>query len=296
MTADTAHVALKPKEVVDLKALLAGASKLATYEGKGLTSKQQVKVEIYAAPAGSGIVFFLEGPDGALEIPANTTSVVNTMRNVVLGSGKTRLCIVEHFLCAASLWGLDDLHVVVNGPEMPLADGSAQLWIDLFKKAGIAPRAVACDITLPHFTEVSKGDRCVMAIPAEKFSVTYMMDWDHPKIGKMWQSWDAGQDISEICQARTFGMLKDHQMLGLAEDVVSLTADDFTMPLQQPDEPVRHKLLDLIGDLALVGVNPLRIKARFISYKAGHELDVEMSKKLTLLLANVVSPGCATGV
>ncbi|MBU6453200.1 MAG: UDP-3-O-acyl-N-acetylglucosamine deacetylase [Cyanobacteria bacterium REEB67] len=292
----TANVDSAPKEAVDLKALLAGATKLASYEGMGLTSKQMVKVELYRAPAGSGITFYLEGPAGFLEIPANASSVVNTMRNVVLGSGKTRLCIVEHFLCAASLWGLDDLFVIVDGAEMPLADGSAQLWIDLFQKSGIERRQVPCDITLPHLIEVSKGDRSILAIPDEKFSVTYLMDWKHPKIGQRWQSWNANQDITEICEARTFGMLKDHQMLGLVDDVVSLTEDDFTMPLRHPDEPVRHKLLDLIGDLALVGVNPLRIKARFISIKAGHELDVEMSKKLSLLLATAAAPGLATGV
>ena len=73
-------------------------------------------------------------------------------------------------------------------------------------------------------------------------------------------------------------------MLGLVNDVVSSNEDDFTMPLRSPDEPVRHKLLDLIGDLALVGVNPLRLKARIISTKGGHELDVDMAKKLLAVL------------
>jgi UDP-3-O-[3-hydroxymyristoyl] N-acetylglucosamine deacetylase len=283
-------------ELVDLVGLLDGLAKLASYEGTGLTSKQSVKVDLYQAPEGKGILFMLDSPSGSIQVPANTTSVVNTMRNVVLGCGKTRVCIVEHFLCAASLWGLEDLYVVVDGPEMPLADGSAELWIEVFKKAGIAKRKIVCDITLPHLTEVSKGDRCILAVPDEKFSVTYLMDWNHPKIGKVWQSWDLTKEIEEIYQARTFGMLKEHEMLGLANDVVSLTEDDFTMPLRFPDEPVRHKLLDLIGDLALVGVNPLRIKARFISIKGGHELDVELAKKLSLLLANAVRPACATGV
>jgi len=287
-------------EAVDLKEVLDGHAKLASHEGMGLTSKQKVKVDIHQAPEGRGIVFFLKSADGHgdghIEVPANYTSVVNTMRNVVLGVGKTRLCIVEHFLCAASLWGLEDLYVVVDGPEMPLADGSAEFWIELFKKAGIAKRDITCDITLPHLTEVSKGDRSIIAIPDEKFSVTYLMDWKHPKIGQRWQTWDLSKDIKEIYDARTFGMLNEHKMLGLVDDVVSLTEDDFTMPLRYPDEPVRHKLLDMIGDLALVGVNPLRIKARFISIKAGHELDVELAKKLSLLLANIVKPACATGV
>jgi len=281
---------------IDPKVILEGQKKLASFEGPGLTSKKMVKVDLYDAPAGSGIVFLLQSETATVYVPATTASVVNTMRNVVLGVGKERLCIVEHFLCATSLWGLEDLYVLVNGPEMPLADGSALLWIDLFKKGGIAQRKMVSDITLPHLVEVIKGDRSILAIPDEKFSVTYLMDWKHPKIGQIWKSWDLSRDISEIYEARTFGTLKEHQMLGLVNDVVSLTDDDFTMPLNSPDEPVRHKLLDLIGDLALVGVNPLRIKARFISIKGGHEMDVDIAKKLSVLLANAVSPACATGV
>jgi UDP-3-O-[3-hydroxymyristoyl] N-acetylglucosamine deacetylase len=206
--------------------------------------------------------------------------VVNTLRNVTVGVGRTRLCIVEHFLCAVSLWGLDDLNVMVDGPEMPLADGSSKLWIELFEKSGIERKPIVCDATLPEVVCVSKGDRSVLAVPDDKFSVTYLMDWKHPKIGQKWQSWDSSRDIRDIYENRTFGMLKDHELLGLTNDVVSLTDEDFTMPLIHPDEPVRHKLLDLIGDLALCGINPLRVKARFISTKAGHELDVEMSRKL----------------
>ncbi len=123
-----------------------------------------------------------------------------------------------------------------------------------------------------------------MALPDTKFSVHYMMDWNHPCIGKRWQSWDASQDTSEIAIARTFSTLKEHQLLGLEKDVISLTEDGFTMPLHFEDEPVRHKLLDLVGDLALCGVNPLKIKAKFVSIKGGHEIDVEMAKRLSAIL------------
>lgn len=269
----------------DLRQILDSAPKLASYRGKGMTSKKEVLVEVYQAPLGSGITFFCVNSDnGLVAIPANASSVVNTLRNVVLGVGKTRLCIVEHFMCAVTLWGLDDLYVLVDGPEMPLADGSAQFWIELFEAAGIERKAVVADIDLPEAVTVSKGDRSILAVPADSFSVTYLMDWKHPKIGQVWKSWEPSQDAKIIYEARTFGMLKEHEMLGLVDDVVSITDDDFTMPLRSPDEPVRHKLLDLIGDLALVGVNPMRIKARFISTKGGHELDVDIAKKLVAAL------------
>jgi UDP-3-O-[3-hydroxymyristoyl] N-acetylglucosamine deacetylase len=110
------------------------------------------------------------------------------------------------------------------------------------------------------------------------------MDWNHPMIGKRWHSWSPEQGIDELTVCRTFGSMKEHQMLGLADDVVSMTDDGFSKPLHFADEPVRHKLLDLIGDLALVGFNPLRLKARFISIKGGHEMDVELVKNLATLL------------
>jgi UDP-3-O-[3-hydroxymyristoyl] N-acetylglucosamine deacetylase len=194
------------------------------------------------------------------------------------------LCIVEHFLAATTLLGLTDLDVAVGGPEMPLGDGSAQLWLDLFKENGFQPSAQESTVELAEPIILQKSDRVLMALPDTKFSISYMMDWKHPKIGKRWQSWDASMDISEIGSARTFGWLKDHEALGLQNDVVSLTHDDFTLPLRFEDEPVRHKLLDLIGDLALCGINPICFKAKFISIKGGHDIDVDMAKRLAALL------------
>jgi UDP-3-O-[3-hydroxymyristoyl] N-acetylglucosamine deacetylase len=251
-----------------------------TFTGRGLTSRQDVTVEIRKAEPGAGIIFELKRDKNIVAVPARSEYVVNTLRNVVLGRDGIRLCIVEHFLCAASLWGLNDLIVCVDGMEMPLGDGSAGFWLDLFEGAGWQRQPVEASIELKEKIVLTKGDRLLMAVPDQSFSASYMMDWDHPKIGKRWQTWDAERNPREIADARTFGWLKDHQLLGLDKDVVSLTADGFTHPLRYEDEPVRHKLLDLIGDLTLSGVNPLAIKARFVSIKAGHELDVELAKEL----------------
>jgi UDP-3-O-[3-hydroxymyristoyl] N-acetylglucosamine deacetylase len=251
---------------------------------KGLTSKKDIKTIVYEAKPGTGIIFAID-KDGAepVILPAVAKSVVNTLRNVTIGDGAgTRLCIVEHLLAAVSLWGLEDLVVAIDGPELPLGDGSADIWTQALISANIESRAVTADKVLKAPYVVSKGDRILMAIPDEKFSVTYLMDWNHPMIGKRWQSWSSDQKIEELSICRTFGSMKEHQMLGLADDVVSMTEDGFSKPLHFSDEPVRHKLLDLIGDLALVGFNPLRIKARFISVKAGHEMDVELVKGLQI--------------
>jgi UDP-3-O-[3-hydroxymyristoyl] N-acetylglucosamine deacetylase len=258
------------------------------HAARGLTSKSPIKVSVFQAAPGSGITFEIPATPGDtsfVRIPAHADYVVNTLRNVVLGEGPARLCIVEHFLAAASLWGVTDLLVRVNGPEMPIGDGSAKIWLDLFGQSGIPKVDATPKYELLEAFSVHKGDREILAMPADQFSISYMMDWDHPRIGKRWATWQLGQNIAEIGRARTFGSLREHEMLGLQNDVVSLTPEGFSMPLHFDDEPVHHKLLDLLGDLALVGVNPLSLKIRFFSIKGGHELDVELAKKLRSVLS-----------
>jgi UDP-3-O-[3-hydroxymyristoyl] N-acetylglucosamine deacetylase len=256
----------------------------------GITSRRQIAVTVTPQPAGHGIVFRLPATNtnesGYIDVPARADFVVNTLRNVTLGIGSTRLCLVEHFLCATALWGLTDILVEVDGPELPLGDGSAKLWLEMFQEAGWPKQAVVAQRTLKQPITCRKGDRVLMAVPDEMFSATYMIDWNHPMIGRSWYTWDAQQSVEDLCDARTFGSLQEHQMLGIADDVVSLTADGFSHPLRFPDEPVRHKVLDVVGDLMLAGVNPLSWKARFISIKGGHELDVQMAKALLASLSD----------
>lgn len=259
------------------------------YKGRGATSKKEIKVVIENGQPGAGINFSVldaraEANGAYVAIPAKAASVVNTLRNVVLGKDAVRLCIVEHVLCAVAIWGLEDVLITVDGPELPLGDGSADFFIELFKSAGVERRVPAADIEITETVTVGSGDRMIIAVPDSKFSLTYLMDWDHPKIGRRWQTFDASKAPEEIATARTFASLKEHQMLGLADDSVSLTEDGFTKPLHFDDEPVRHKLLDLLGDLTLIGVNPMRVKAKFISIKGGHELDVQLARKLAPLV------------
>ncbi|MDZ4834458.1 MAG: UDP-3-O-acyl-N-acetylglucosamine deacetylase [Candidatus Melainabacteria bacterium] len=261
---------------------------LKSYQGRGITSRQDIGVSLFEAEPGTGIVFVIKNSEGAegekVFLPAHADYVVNTLRNVVIGQGKSRLCLVEHILCAVALGGIDDLYIEVAGPEVPLGNGSGDLWMELFESAGLKQSPPQATIELKEPIILNRKDRSLMAIPDETFSVSYLMDWKHPKIGKVWRSWTPAEGIGEILDARTFGNLAEHKMLGLENDVVSMTEDDFTMELRFPDEPVRHKLLDLVGDLMLCGVNPLKIKARFISIKGGHEMDVEMAKLLAQAL------------
>lgn len=257
------------------------------YKGKGITSKQEITVKIGLREAGHGIVFRIpdkKNEGATIDVPATSASVVNTLRNVTLGVGSSRLILVEHILCAVALWGLEDILIEVDGPEIPLGDGSAMFWLDMLENSGWERKQLIADHELKEPVIVKKGDRMLMAIPDEQFSVNYMMDWDHPMIGKCWQSWAPTQNPREIGDARTFGSEKEHMMLGISDEVVSMTASGFSKDLRWTDEPVRHKLLDLVGDLVLAGINPQRWKARFISIKGGHEMDVDIAKKLAALL------------
>lgn len=256
------------------------------YNGRGITSRQDITVRLIRKEPGFGIKFLIpkKGEQSlSVEIPALASSVVNTLRNVTLGIESDRLILVEHILCAVGLYGIEDLLIEVHGPEIPLGDGSANFWMDLLESSGWQQQEVKADLELKETIVVKKGDRLLMAIPDDSFSMNYMMDWDHPMIGKVWKSWTPQMGLREIADARTFGSEMEHKMLGISDEVVSITKTGFSKELRWPDEPVRHKLLDLFGDLILAGVNPMRWKARFISIKGGHEMDVDMAMKLSEL-------------
>ena len=275
------------KEVGDL------GKAVASLEGMGLTSRQAVKVNLYKRQPGEGLAFILvpngmeaeaeSGNSERLVVKAHVDSVISTTRNTALGEGKIRVCFVEHILCALALCNVDDLYIEVLGPELPMGNGSCDLWFDLLAESGLSQPLPEPDLKLDAPIILRHKDRILMALPSDKFSVTYLLEMDHPKIGRIWRTWKHGDDLEAVTTARTFGSLMEHQLLGFDKDVVSFTKDDFTMPLQTPDEPVRHKLLDMIGDLMLCGVNPLRIKADFISIKGGHAIDVEMAGKLSAI-------------
>lgn len=280
------------------------------YKGKGLTSKKDVSVKIFDAEPGSGISFLLSEfgnycPDGKSDYAASSSgsscdeswprknisaiaeNICSTVRNTALGIDRYRLCYIEHLMCAIALCGIDDLLIQVDGAELPMGNGSADFWVKMLCDAGLQKSISDSDlIELSHPVYVSSGDKMIMALPDEKFSATYLLDMNHPMVGKSWGSWSVADGISAIADARTFGPLQEHKMLGFENDVVSFTADGFSEELRFRDEPVRHKILDLIGDMFLCGVNPLRIKARFVSIKGGHSLDVEMAKKLALAVRN----------
>ena len=260
-----------------------------TVSGTGLITGLPVTVGIEPALPGHGVVFYLEGD---LPIPARFESVVHMERGVTLGhpSGKT-LSIVEHFLCACALAGQLDLTVrVLGAPELPILDGSAQPWLEQLRQAfGQKPSPSGLDLKQGVFYRYS-DEILLYALPASHLQISYGVHFPHPDLQHRWVRWDSQTDGAKaLSPARTFGMVRDLPILqaqGLAkgvslENTLGLNDDGtYTTPLRLEDEPIRHKILDLLGDLTLSGLNPLQLNAHIYALNAGHESHIGFAKKL----------------
>jgi UDP-3-O-[3-hydroxymyristoyl] N-acetylglucosamine deacetylase len=261
-----------------------------TLEGVGLHSGKPVRIVIGPAPAGTGIVF----RSGGEIIPAAPESVVDSHYATTIGRNGTRVRTVEHLLAAAAGLGIDNLDVQVDGPELPAGDGSAKPFVALLQAAGRSEQgARRRPVTLPYPVRVGTERRWLTIVPASRFRISYTLDNDHPAIGVQTLTWDRAERtfVDELAPARTYGFLKDVGTMrrnGLArggslENAVVVGKRGPINGLRYADEFVRHKVLDLVGDLALLG-RPLL--GHVIGRNAGHDLNyalvVEIQRALGL--------------
>ena len=243
--------------------------------GTGLFSKDEVNVSISNAKNKDGIVFVLNNQ----KIPAKIDNVSNVTRNTVLASGSESLCLVEHFLATCSLFGLNDIEVHTNKNELIFGDGSARHWCELFKESGLGNK-IEPKYELKEPILLKDGDKVIAALPHDGFKVSYFMDWNHPALGKLYASWNRNENPEMILNARSFATKEENDFFGVTDRLLTLTKDGFNKKLHNPLEPVYHKILDIIGDLRLIGINPLEINMHVFGYKSGHALNVEMAKNL----------------
>lgn len=268
-------------------------------QGVGLHSGQLTQVRILPAPV-DGARYFVRVDQGQAVIPANIRAVDQTTLSTELRQGEVTVRTVEHLL--ASLWalGIDNARIEIDGGEVPLLDGSAQTWTAAILAAGIvvqdAPRLQ------PILTEpiwVRHQDLFVAALPAPEMRFTYGIEFDVEPIGKQWHSWSPDREdfVTEIAPARTFGLahqIEQLQQAGLIKGgslenaLVCGQTEWVNPPLRFSNEPVRHKLLDLVGDLSLVGRLP---RAHYLAYKASHNLHTQLARQLVDHLSRV---DCAT--
>ena len=256
--------------------------------GVGLHSGAETRVRVSPAPPGSGRYFVRVDLPDAPGIPATTASVISTTLSTELGISQTiRVRTGEHLLAALMGLGIEDACVEIDGPEVPLLDGSAQNWVEGILEAGVTPAPPKP--TLPPLTKplwIYEGDAFVAAVPAPAIRFSYGIDFDLPAIGNQWHSWSPEQSnfAQDIAPARTFGLAHQIEQLRQAGLIKGGSLDNALVcgeqgwlnpPLRFPNEPVRHKILDLVGDLALVGVLP---QAHYLAYKASHSLHTQLAK------------------
>ena len=255
--------------------------------GIGLHSGRKVTMKLLPAPENSGIVF----RNGYGEIKAKFDNVYSTNMSTKLSNGQTNIDLVEHLM--AGLWGanIDNLIVELDNIEVPILDGSARVFIDEINKVGIksqnAPRKT---LKVTEEIKVCEEDKYVAISPNDNGLIIDMtIDFDHKLIGRQRLIFDSSKEsfLDEIAPARTFGFINDLDNLnksGLAlgaslENCIGLTDDGIANGegLLFPNEFVRHKILDCIGDLFLSGYY---LSARVTAYKSGHRLNNIALRKL----------------
>ncbi|HXH90201.1 MAG TPA: UDP-3-O-acyl-N-acetylglucosamine deacetylase [Thermoanaerobaculia bacterium] len=255
--------------------------------GIGLHSGIYTKVELHPAHAGSGITFVRA--DLGMRIPALQASTTALDHATTVGRDDVSVGTVEHLLSALMACGITDLDIHINGPEVPIIDGSALPFMHLIDAAGV--RELGADVRVLRVKEpieVVDGNRSIRITPSNRLVVKYKIDFDHPTIGKQALQFDFHHDsfLKKIAPARTFGFKQDVDKLraaGLArggsiENCIVLDERGvMNGPLRYRDEFVRHKILDLIGDLALIG-RP--VVGEITAYRAGHALHSRFVEKI----------------
>src|SRR3989442_8281438 len=256
--------------------------KAVSLEGVGLHSGKTVRVTLSPGPADSGIVFRV-GDDGE-PIPAAPESVVDSHYATTIGKIGARVQTIEHLMAAAAGLGIDNLEVRVDGSELPAADGSAKPFVQLMLTAGRTPQgARQRPIRIPHAIGAGSGGRWIQIVPSDAFRISYPLDNEHPAIGTQVLSWTPTERsfVEDFAPARTYGFLKDLGLMrknGLArggslDNAIVLGNRGALTGLRYRDEFVRHKILDLLGDLALLG-RPLQ--GHVIARNGGHALNLEL--------------------
>ena len=251
-------------------------------EGVGLHSGASVQLTLSPAAADTGVIF--RAPDGTL-IPAVLDRVVDGHFATTIGSFGVKVRTIEHLMAAAAAMGIDNLLVDVSANELPAMDGSSRPFVELLASAGrVTLPATRRPLVIEEPVRVEEGTRWIQVLPAESFRISYTLDHDHPAIGLQVASFVVTEEVfaEQIAPARTYGFLRDMGVMrrnGLAlggsldNAVVVGKRSVLNETLRYPDEFVRHKILDLIGDLALLG-RPL--VGHVIARNGGHALNHQL--------------------
>jgi len=260
--------------------------------GVGLHTGKKVYLTLRPAPVDTGIIFIRTDLDTAVEVPARPENVTDTRLSTTLERDGVKISTVEHLMSAFAGLGIDNAYVELSAPEVPIMDGSAGPFVFLLQSAGILEqKKLKQFIRIKKPCVVQEDDKWVKFEPFNGFKVSFAIDFDHPILQNSTQTasvdFSTTSFVKEVSRARTFGFMDDLEALrnaGLAQggsfdnaivmDSFHILNDD---GLRYEDEFVKHKVLDAIGDLYLLG-HPLI--GEFSAHKSGHELNNRLLRQL----------------
>jgi UDP-3-O-[3-hydroxymyristoyl] N-acetylglucosamine deacetylase len=260
--------------------------------GVGLHTGEKICLTLRPAPVNTGIVFCRVDLDPPVQIKASLENVGETRLSTTLVKGDVRISTVEHLLSAMAGLSIDNAYVDLSAPEVPIMDGSAGPFIFLIQSAGIEEQQASKGfIRIKHAVEVRDGDKSARFEPFDGFRVGFTIEFDHPVFKSNTQhseiDFSATSFVKEVSRARTFGFIAEIEQLherelalgGSVDNAVVL--DDYRVlnedGLRYRDEFVKHKILDVIGDLYLLGSGMI---GAFNGYKSGHELNNKLLRSL----------------
>lgn len=265
----------------------------ASFNGIGLHTGKPISLTLRPAEAGTGIVFHRTDLTPAVSIEARAANVVSTKLSTTIGRGAASVSTIEHLMAALYGCGIDNAHIDINGPEIPIMDGSAAPFVAGILKAGSKGCGKARKyLVVKKPVSVVEGDKKISIIPSRHYKISFDMQFAHPAVKSQTRSMLFSQALftDEFAAARTFGFLAEVEMLkahGLALggslDNAIVIGDEGVLNeegLRFPDEFVRHKILDSVGDLALAGHRLIgHVKATKSGHDLNHKLVTELLKR-----------------
>ena len=267
-------------------------NKLIQATGVGLHSGEKVLLTLRPAPINTGIVFRRTDLDPVVEVKASYENVCDTMLCTSLQHNGVKVATVEHLMSALAGLGIDNAYIDVNAPELPIMDGSAAPFVFLIQSAGIREQSAKKRfIRILKPVRVEDGEKYVQFLPHDGYKISFKIDFDHPVFNSKPQTaafdFSSTSYIKQVSRARTFGFLSDYEKLrqvGLVNGGSldnAIVVDDYRIVnedgLRFDDEFVKHKVLDAVGDLYLLGSGLI---GAFEGYKSGHGLNNKLVRAL----------------
>lgn len=266
-----------------------------SYTGIGLHSGREVHATLKPAPEDTGIVFVRKDLSGEPQIHAKAQNVTSTLRATTVEENGNKVFTIEHLMSAFHAHRIDNAYVELDSEEPPVADGASLVFFELMAKAGIVEQAKdRKEIVIDKIYRIDdeKTGRFVMVLPYDGFRVSFTSLNPHKLIGVQYEDFHVDEAVyhKEIAPARTIAYEKEIQALremglglgGSLENVIVYNDEGWLNPLHFEDELVRHKILDVIGDLRLAGI----IRGHVIAVASGHALNTQLAKQIAAAFAH----------